>query len=113
MPSGYPVYTQQPQMVAPGTIIVASSEPPPPDHLGYAIFVTICCCWPLGIIAILRASDSRAAASRGDIQTAEMKSREALKMAHIALGIGITVMVLSVLFSIVYIFMLMQSLRLH
>jgi hypothetical protein len=28
-----------------------------PDNMGLAIFVTICCCWPLGLVAIMRASE--------------------------------------------------------
>ncbi len=45
------VYTQQP---LPGAMLVASQPigPPPPSYLGYAIFVTLFCCWPLGIVAI-------------------------------------------------------------
>lgn len=30
--------------------------PQPPSHLGLAIFTTICCCLPLGIIAILKSN---------------------------------------------------------
>lgn len=41
--------TQQPQQGA---------YPVKPDsHLGLAIFTTLCCCLPLGIVAILKAND--------------------------------------------------------
>ena len=43
---------QQPMMV-PG----AASMGPPQDYMCAAIFVTLCCFWPTGIIAIMKAND--------------------------------------------------------
>jgi hypothetical protein len=33
------------------------AEPPPPDYMTRAILVTVCCCWPIGIFAIMKASE--------------------------------------------------------
>ena len=42
----------------PGTYPVTNQTgPPPPDYFGRAIFVTLCCFWPTGILAIMKASD--------------------------------------------------------
>ena len=43
----------------PGTYPVAGQQnmPPPPDYFTRAIFVTLCCFWPTGILAIMKASD--------------------------------------------------------
>lgn len=33
------------------------AEPPPPDFMGRAIFATLCCFWPIGIFALMKASN--------------------------------------------------------
>ena len=53
------------------TVVFAPAAPlanPPADYFGYSIFVTICCCWPIGIFAIMKASATREAIARGDMQ---------------------------------------------
>ena len=67
---------------------------PPEDYMCYSIFVTLCCCWLVGIFAIARSAECRAAIAVGDRVTAEAKSREARSKAHLALGLGIVSSVL-------------------
>ncbi|XP_055998113.1 uncharacterized protein LOC125646748 isoform X1 [Ostrea edulis] len=79
--NGYPPQYQPPQQYAPqytdhpgfpaggysaNTVVLAPgpmtmNDPPPPDYMNRAIFVTICCFWPTGIFAIMKASESRSA----------------------------------------------------
>jgi Interferon-induced transmembrane protein len=68
---------------------------PPDDYMCYSIFVTLCCCWLVGIFALARSSECRAAIAAGDRVTAETKSREARSKAHLALILGIASTVLA------------------
>jgi len=82
---------------------------PPDDYMCYSIFVTICCCWLVGIFAILRSSECRAAIAAGDRMTAEVRSREARGRAHLALGLGIGSLVLCFVIVGVYIGIIVNS----
>ena len=82
---------------------------PPDDHMCYSIFVTICCCWLVGIFAIMRSSECRAAIAAGDRVTAEVRSREARSRAHLALGLGIGSIILCVVIIGVYIGIVVNS----
>ncbi|XP_077978571.1 uncharacterized protein LOC144434008 [Glandiceps talaboti] len=73
----------------------------PPDHLALAIFATVCCFWPTGIFAILRASDARVAAARNDLTTAWDHANKAKKMSCVSIGIGIALILLIMLFMFV------------
>lgn len=68
---------------------------PPQDHLCFSIMVTICCCWPIGIFAILKSVATRDAINRGDREAANSNSQSAKKLAVIALCIGIAFTILS------------------
>lgn len=86
-------------------VVYVQAEPlgnPPRDHLIYSIFVTVCCCWMIGIFAIIRAAECRSAASAGDRKTAELKSRQAKKLANASLGLGIVSVVCSIVLFAVY-----------
>lgn len=48
---GYSQQMQQPSYAQPQSYI-----PQPDSHLGLAIFTTLCCCLPLGIVAILKSN---------------------------------------------------------
>ena len=64
-----------------------------PDHLAMAILVTICCCLPFGIVAILKANECRNARNRGDRENALQYGREAKKFSLVGLGCGIGIIV--------------------
>lgn len=70
-----------------------------PNYLVQSILVTLCCCLPLGVVAIVNAAqvDSRAAA--GDIAGAQNASKNAKMFSWIAFAAGILVAILWVLFN--------------
>ncbi|XP_066265370.1 proline-rich transmembrane protein 1-like [Branchiostoma lanceolatum] len=79
-----PAYVQH---VAPGQ--VDHSGPVPNDHLKFAIITTICCFWPTGILAILKAVETRELIAHGDIARANESSRKARMFSILALCIGL------------------------
>lgn len=112
-PAGYsqpaPGYYNQNQtsvLVAPGAVTM--NQPPPPDHMNLAIFVTLCCFWPTGIIAILKASEARSAINRGDILTAQSSSRSAKQMANISIIAGICSLVFGLVIVGIYVGVLLS-----
>ncbi len=94
-PQGQP---PQGQMMVPQVqYIVQNPQPlanPPNDYFIHAILVTVFCFWPTGIIAIIKALDSRRAAQTGDANNAQLSSQAARKMYLISLFIGLAVYVL-------------------
>jgi len=100
-PAGYGLSTGNPQ-----AFVIVQPAPladPPNDYLGYSIFVTICCCWMVGIFAIVRSCESRTASRIGNRPEAELRSRQAKNYSHIALVLGLVTMVLlAVIMGVVY-----------
>ena len=92
-------------MVQPGgpmTVVMAPQlHNAPPDHMMFNIVVTICCCWPIGIFAILKSMATRDAINRGDAQGAMENSQSARRLGFWALGVGIAFMVLAVVLIVV------------
>ena len=56
-----------------------SYVPQPSSHLGLAIFTTLCCCLPLGIVAILKANKVGDLYAMKQYDAAMMASNEAKK----------------------------------
>lgn len=76
----------------------------PDNHMAKAILVTVFCCVPFGIAAIVNASQVSSAFAMGNYNEALAKSNNANKWANVALGCGIAwiviyavIMVVSVL----------------
>ena len=69
---------------------------PPPDHLIFNVIVTIFCCWPIGLFAILKSMAARDAINRGNGPEALSLSQSAKRLGYWTLGVGIAFMVLSV-----------------
>ncbi|CAL1538280.1 unnamed protein product [Lymnaea stagnalis] len=99
------VVTQQP-----GSYPIVGG-PAPPDHMCAAIFVTLCCFWPTGIVAIMRASDARSALARGDIPAATAHARSAKSMVTISVVIGIIAFVLVAIIIGVYVGLAMRAIN--
>jgi len=102
-----PVYgfAQQQQ---PGVIYVRATPIPKheaPDHLVMAILATICCCLPLGIVAIVKASECKAQRSAGNRDLAVKNSRAARKWGLWSIGIGT---VFTIILSVLYYFYMQQ-----
>ncbi|XP_077979277.1 proline-rich transmembrane protein 1-like [Glandiceps talaboti] len=95
---------------APGGVNVTTvTQSSPPNYMGLAIFVTICCCWPIGICAILKASEVGSAFNRGDYAGAKAASDSARKFSYISLACGIASIVISVVFIIIYYVVIVAS----
>ncbi len=69
-----------------------------PNYLVPAI-ISIFCCWPLAIVAIIFATQVNSKVAAGDMAGAEDASRKAKLFSYIALGIGI----LEIIFAIIYV----------
>lgn len=65
-----------------------------PNYLWQSIVVTILCCWPLGIPAIVFAAKVDGLKARGDIAGAMAASANAKRWTWIAFGLGLTVAVI-------------------
>jgi len=81
------------------------TSPPPaggsatvPNYLVPAI-ISIFCCWPLAIPAIIFATQVNGKVAAGDIAGAQDASKKAKMFSYIALGIGI----LEIIFGIIYV----------
>ncbi|CAI9597262.1 unnamed protein product [Staurois parvus] len=91
-----------PPQIPPGLALLEPRRPPH-DYMPIAVLTTICCFWPTGVIAIIKAVQVRTALARGDIMSAEIASREARNFSFISLAIGIAAMVLCTILTVVII----------
>lgn len=60
-----------------------------PTYMTQAILVTLCCCWPFGIVAIVNAAKVNSALGRGDVEGAIEASENAKKWCWIAALLGL------------------------
>ncbi|KAM9309667.1 interferon-induced transmembrane protein 2-like isoform 2-T2 [Pholidichthys leucotaenia] len=74
---------------------------PVDDYLWYSIF-TMLCCLPLGIAALIYSILTRDANRMGDRLAAQRSSRTARTLNHMALGIGIGVIVLLIVSLVIF-----------
>lgn len=67
-----------------------TGSPPPniPNYLVLAI-VSIFCCWPLAIVAIINATKVNQFIAEGNIGAATEASNKAKKWSYIAIGLGV------------------------
>lgn len=63
---------------------------PIPNYLVQSIIVTLCCCLPLGIVAIVFAAQVNSKLAAGDVAGAREASAKAKMFCWIAFGLGIT-----------------------
>jgi hypothetical protein len=68
-----------------------ASQPKIPNYLVQAILVTLCCCLPGGIAAIVYAAQVNSKLSVGDIAGAQDSSNKARMWCWISLGVGLVV----------------------
>ncbi|XP_078272375.1 proline-rich transmembrane protein 1-like isoform X1 [Rhinoraja longicauda] len=85
----------------PSAFRITEPERWPHDYLPIAVLTTICCFWPTGIIAIIKALETRQAASQGDHLSAQIASRQARNYSFISLAVGVSAMVLCTILVIV------------
>ena len=89
-----PTYAPPPYAPPPGYAPPPYSQPQPPrpavrNYLVEAIIVTVCCCWPLGIPAIIFAAQVNSKIAMGDFAAAESASNNARLFCIISLVLGI------------------------
>lgn len=94
---GYVACNQMPQ-----TAPQAPMEPVcPKTWMAESILVTLFCCLPFGIVAIVKASGVSSAFSRGDFRGAYQASKEAGKWVKLGFFIGLAAILLYVLFVVI------------
>ncbi len=71
----------------------------PRNYLTEAILVTICCCLPAGIVAIVLAVQVNGKVARGDMQGALESSHNARTWCWISFGLGIALVVIFSIYS--------------
>ena len=76
-----------------------SAAPYVPNYLVYAILVTLFCCLPLGIPAIIFSAQVNSKIQAGDIEGAMASSQKAKKWGWTAFGVGIVFTLLYVIIS--------------
>src|SRR6185436_19446815 len=70
-----------------------------PNYLVPAI-ISIFCCWPLGIVAVIFAAQVNGKVAAGDIAGATDASKKAKLFSYISIGIGLVVGVIYLLLTI-------------
>lgn len=65
--------------------------PRPTNYLILSIISTACCCLPIGIYAIIRATQVNSQYDAGNYEAAEKASKDAKLWSLIAIGIGIVI----------------------
>ena len=66
-----------------------------PNYLVQSILVTLCCCLPFGIVAVVYSAQVNGKLAAGDIAGAQNASKNAKMWAWIAFGTGIVITLLS------------------
>ncbi|HYI12684.1 MAG TPA: CD225/dispanin family protein [Thermoanaerobaculia bacterium] len=97
-PSAHASYTPPPPP-RPGGFGAPAPGVPIPNYLLQSIFVTICCCIPLGIVAIIFSAQVNSKLAAGDIAGAQESSANAKKWCWIAFGVGIALFIIGMMFN--------------
>lgn len=85
---------------APATIGAVPAEKIP-NYLVQSILVTLCCCLPGGIAAIIFAAQVNSKQAAGDIAGALESSRKAKKWCWISFGVGLAINVIVAIIQII------------
>jgi hypothetical protein len=70
---------------------------PIPNYLVQSIIVTLCCCLPLGVVAIIFAAQVNSKLAAGDVAGAMEASSKAKMFCWLSFGIGIVAIIISFL----------------
>lgn len=78
-----------------------NNTPYVPNYLAQAILVTIFCCLPFGIPAIVFAAQVNGKLAAGDYEGARASSRKAKTWTWVAFGVGLGAILISLIFYII------------
>jgi uncharacterized membrane protein YvbJ len=67
------------------------------NHLAKAIFSTICCCIPLGIVSIVFSGQVKGKIAAGDYQGAQDSANKADLWSNISIGVGFVVILIQII----------------
>ena len=70
----------------------------PDTHLTYAIFTCLCCCWPLGLAAIITSIRCSLAVENGNIDKARRLSARTKCLAHFSTIFGFTLAIMYLIY---------------
>jgi hypothetical protein len=70
----------------------------PDNHMALAIFTTICCCLPLGIVAIIKANSVDSLYMAKQYAAATMAANEAKKWSYVGIFISLIAWAIYILF---------------
>jgi hypothetical protein len=88
-----------PQTAPPGFRPVGISNAPyVPNYLTQSVLVTLCCCVPVGIAALIHAAQVKTKLQYGDVAGAQESSGKAKLWCWIGFGLGIIIMPFYVMF---------------
>ena len=79
---------------------VQGNTPNIPNYLVHSILVTLCCCLPFGIAAIVFASKVEGLERMGDVAGAQEASKKAKMWCWIGFGLGIPVQILVIILQV-------------
>ncbi|MDR1594876.1 MAG: CD225/dispanin family protein [Prevotellaceae bacterium] len=93
-------------MISPGGGGGGYSPPPPPQtmpptYLWQSIVVTILCCWPFGIPAIVNASRVQKRFMEGNYSGAEQASSSAKTWSIVSLVLGIIILIIYIIYYVI------------
>lgn len=94
-----PAFSDRPGDNGPQNHVHSADLPPcPPTYMAWAIFVTICCCLPGGIVAIIFSSLTSGAYNRGDYNKAVKMSEYAQWAIILSIVFGFLSLPIAMLF---------------
>jgi uncharacterized membrane protein YvbJ len=77
-----------------------AATPNIPNYLVQSILVTLCCCLPLGIVAVVYSAQVNSKLVAGDVAGAQAASDKAKMWAWIAFGVGVLLIIINLAFGI-------------
>ena len=69
----------------------------PDNNLVWAILITILCCWPFGIVAIVKATQVDTYWAAGNFDAANQAARDARKWSWISAGTAVAIFVIYII----------------
>tara|TARA_R110000772_G_scaffold166548_1_gene278196 strand:+ start:558 stop:836 length:279 start_codon:yes stop_codon:yes gene_type:complete len=83
-------------------VYIDPANKPPDNNLVWAIVSTILCCWPLGIVAIIKATKVNTLWAQGDHTGAQKSADEAKKWAIYSAVGAVVFSVIGIIMAIVF-----------